>query len=539
MDKVFCCQRLAKEEEPRGFIYVSAGRGPVVIFGALFASVAINEFARASANCEGTVLGGLIKASSVLSSLGAIEGVLNAVLSPFMGTFADLTPYRKIALMVSFLTFVILVIVQGCLFLSEPSTMLDPSETSDDPNAEPVYLPIPLWNSDLALVILLASVVLQVVAYEVAALLTVTYSSELCTDEVQMTGYVSMAYTVLNGMQLFSAALLTGLSFVFGFNSFEIGTYGAFIVAFITLCWFIPGYPKLGERREVNEELKRGCCGLLHLAEALKDIVRDYRQLFKLLISWMLASASLSSITSLSTSYLQFHLGYKGITTSALLSLALLFSVPGSLLTKYLVARFDLRRVYVGILTIFGLSFIVAPLVLVADSFPINTANSTEPLTQFGRCVNATLLDQDETYQEAPGYILFVTAFFTALWGTGIGCVYVANNALYASLIPGARETSFFGIKVTFAKIFTAVPPAVFTYINENTDLLQYAILVLAPFFLAAAFTAYLIDFEKGKEDVAHTLHLRRGEGYKEVSGTAGGGRVMPGKLDEDLAGSI
>jgi len=508
--------------EARGFIYVSAARGPVVIYGALFASVAINSFAKSVADCDGRIMNGLLNASSVLSTLGAIESVLNALLSPFMGAVADLTPYRKPALGLAMAVFSVLVLVQGFLFLSENSDKPDPEDTSK-------FLPIPLAQSNTALVILLITVILQVVAYEMAALLTVTYSPELDKDEEKMTKYVSLGYANLNFMQLFTALSITAVALVAGWNSFQQAFFGAIWVALLTIAYIVPGYRLVGHRRVVHPDFSKKCCGLDHMRETLIEIVTKYPQLFKLLVSWTMASASMTSITVLSTSYLQFHLGYDGVLTSAVLSFALLMSIPGSLITSWAVRRLDLKRVYISILLIYALSFIIGPALFTADSVPVQDPNSTIELTQFGFCNTVDRGDIEETKQDPPGYVFYLVLFFAGIWGLGIGSIYVANTAFYGALIPGGKESTYYGVKVTYAKALTWLPPLSFTLISETRDSLQFAISVFVPFYVAAAIITFFIDVEKGQEDIKDTLHRRRGYAYEEDGeGSSKDGQVKP-----------
>mmetsp|Transcript_13615 Transcript_13615/g.24261 ORF Transcript_13615/g.24261 Transcript_13615/m.24261 type:complete len:604 (+) Transcript_13615:161-1972(+) len=524
------CFRKAPEgmEEAKGFVMVMASRGPPVIYGALFVAVAINEFARALSDCDGNVFGGSIKAESVLSILATIEGVVNALLGPVMGTFADLTPYRRTTLLLSMGLVIALIVVQGVLFIPQESSLglVDPLAPEDNPDQ---LLLEPMFGSDASFLVLLAAVVIQVVAYEVVALLNITYATELSADKEKMTGFISKGYTASNSIQLFLAAVLTGAGIAFSLNSFTSGFAGGLISAAISSFFFIPGISLLGERRTINPDFKRGYCGLEHVVDVTSELFSKYSQARLMLLSWMFASAGVGSVTTLSTSYLQFHLGFQGFVVSALLALALVFSVPGAYLAKALVNKFSLRGVYFTILVLYTISFIVAPFLFVAESVPFeNSDGSFNNLTRFGRCTNQTEDGnlEPETTQVTPDYMIFVAGFFTALWGLNLGVIYVMQNALYAHIIPGAKESSYFGVKVTFGKALTWAPPLIFTFFVENFDSIQFSISLLAPFFFVAAVLAYFIDEDAGKAEVAHTLHLRRGKAGEEFQVVSAGGRL-------------
>lgn len=512
-DRIFClCKRIAPDNpEGRGFVYVCASRGTTTIYVSLFASVALNAFALSVSNCDGEIFDGAIKASSLVSSLGVVEGVLNAILSPFLGSIADLTPHRKPGIGLTITLFLVLNVVQALLFLSEDSDKLDPD---DDTGTE--YLRRPLWQSDVALMILCIIIIIQVVSYEIAALLTQSYSSELSRDDLEVTRFVGLGYTMLNSMQLFLAVVVTAISFAADLGSLQQGTVGGFIAFAIALTWFLPGYRMLGSRTTVNKEFDRTCCGLKHVWTTVKEIFTQYTQLALFLVSWVLGSAAVSSIAVLSTSYLQFHLGYDGTLTSAILALALLFSVPGSLIAHYLTRWYSLKAIYIMVLIIYGISFIVGPALLVAESVPVNDVNSTITKTQYGFCDTVILGDSDETQQETESYILYVLIVITIIWGLGLGSLYVISNSLFAALIPGGKESSYFGIKVLFAKLLTWLPSLLFTTINEKFDNLRWAIVPLGPLFLLAAVVAFFIDFDKGKADIHDTLHRRRGVQWEQ-----------------------
>ncbi|GBG28868.1 Autophagy-related protein 22 [Hondaea fermentalgiana] len=505
-DRVFClCKGFAPDNaEARGYVYCCASRGTTSIYASLFASVALNAFALSVSDCDGEIFSGAIKASSLVSSLGVVEGVLNALLSPFLGSIADLTPHRKRGLGISFCIFLGMVLVQALFFLSKDSDKLDPE---DEEGIE--YLQRPLWQSDVALLILCVSVIIQVVSYEIAALMTQSYSSELSRDDLEVTRYVGLGYTTLNSMQLLLAAVVTGISLVAGFSSFQQGTVGGFIAFILALFWFIPGFRMLGERKTVDPEFSRSCCGLKHIGQTLGEILTKYPELLKFLVSWALGSGAVTSVAILSTSYLQFHLGYDGVLTSAVMALALFFSVPGSLLTHRLTRYLSLKAIYILVLVIYGISFILGPAVLLADSVPVNDVNATATLTQYGLCDFVITGDTEETRQEPASFTFYLLLVFTVTWGLCLGALYVISNSLFAALIPGGKESSFFGIKILFAKVLTWLPPLLFTTINEQVDSLRWAIVPLGPLFLLAAIVAFFIDFEKGKAHIADTMHRR------------------------------
>ncbi len=533
------------EREAYGFIALSAARGPVVIFAALFASIALAAFAVSVSDCDGRILNGALQASSVLSALGVVEGVVNGLLSPMMGAFADLTPHRKPALLATILLFTVLVFAQGVLFMSDPKGGPNPKAnpkfnlsefniSGKESSSNRRFLEVPLFQSDSVLLLLSATIVLQVAAYEMAALLTGGYSAELTQDLALQSHYVAKSYMMLNVMQVATVVVVFGLQTFLGLATLQSGTYGAFATGLLTLMWFVPGSFWIGHRKLVSSEMDKRCCGLRHTGTMITDITRQYSELNKFLIAWCTSSAAMSSITTLATSYLTFHLGFEGLVTP-LLGLALIFTVPGSWLAKPAVRKLGVKKTLILVNIAFGISFILAPILLTAEPTDLPEGTNGTVLTQYGFCDNVEATDTKEKLQKANPGVFFITAFFTAMWGIGIGIFYPVGNVWYARMVPGGRESSFFGIKVTYSKLLVWAPPLVFTAINEYQSgiYLRWAILVLVPFFFVSAIILYFVDMEKGEQQVESTIHLRRGQGYQHA------GELANGKMEPLSSGKV
>ncbi len=199
----YCCQPREDEREAYGFIAMVAARGPVVIYGSLFAAIAANAFAVAVSDCTGRILNGALKASSVIAAVGTVEGVLNALAAPLIGAYADLTPYRKRATIVAFCAMMFLVLVEGLLFLSKPSTV--PNLDKEAAKTHPFY-DHPLWNTDAAVIFLVVVIALQALLYEMLAVLSITYGAELTEDHAKTTHYISKAFAFVSGLAALTSA---------------------------------------------------------------------------------------------------------------------------------------------------------------------------------------------------------------------------------------------------------------------------------------------------------------------------------------------
>jgi len=498
--------------EARGFVYLFAARGAPSIFAGLFASVAQNEFARAMADCDAMILGGRLKASSFVSTIGIITGVSIAVIGPFLGTLADITPYRKTLLAGFYISLFLFSLAMAILLLSGESHTVDPENPSE-------FLPEPLWHSNASLIAIGVFFALGGIAYEGAALLSASLAPELSTDDLKVTRYLGYAYLMMNGSQVVVALFVILLGHLLSWNSFDQGSYGGFISVVYAVCWFFPGYRLIKSRGIGIPKVNKACFGLGHLVDSSREVWTTYPQLAKFLISWSFGNAGAGAISILATTYLQFYLGFSSFLTSCFLALALVFSLPGSLLISMLAQFFSLKRIYVGINILAGVSFFLTPAILIADSVPVSNNSSSgdsQASTQYGMCDTVTAEAGNAFEQVTDDYVVFIVGALCVVWGLLLGGIFTVCNGLFSALVPGGKETTFFSIRVTFASLLTWLPPLLYTTINEKFDHLRWSIVGLGPIFLMAALIGCLIDFDQAKLDIHDTLRYRQGDSWKE-----------------------
>jgi MFS family permease len=322
--------------------------------------------------------------------------------------------------------------------------------------------------------------------------------------------------------QLVLVLAVTAGGMVLHLTALQKGFIGALAVIVLSMAWFIPGAMWLGHRRDGVQKDRRWC-GLRLIGVAFIDMFLKYPELGKLMLGWAFSAGALSSMVSLSTSYLQFHLGLSQGVTSLLLAAALLFAVPGSFLAPLIQRRFGLKDSFVLVNVIYFLSFVIAPFALNPESASALNATSTanNTVVPFGKCpdlqeflrlnANTSVSELYQGPRKSSSTTLILTALFVAGWGLGIGMVYPLTNALTAVLIPGGRETTYFGIKVACAKSLVWLPPLLFIVINDAFNSLRFAIMPLAAMFLIAALITYTVNLDKAHAAVEDTLDMRRG----------------------------
>ncbi len=350
-----------------------------------------------------------------------------------------------------------------------------------------------------------------------------------------------MTQSNLNQLVLVLAVTAGGMAL--HLTALQKGTIGALAVIVLSMTWFIPGAMWLGSRRDGVQKDRR-CCGLRLIGVAFIDMFTKYPDLGKLMLGWAFSAGALSSMLSLSTSYLQFHLGMSQNVTTLLLAAGLVFAVPGSFLAPLIQRRFGLKNSFVLINVLYFLSFATAPLALNPES--LNATSAGKLNVPYGHCPdleeflringNTTTSELYQGPRKSSSTTLLLAALFVAGWGLGIGMVFPLTNALTAVLIPGGRETTYFGIKVACAKSLVWLPQLLFLVINGAFNSLRFAIMPLSAMFLFAALITCTVNVDKAHAAVEQTLELRRGAFKNNRMGGTGqeAARIAPSAAAQD-----
>ena len=212
--------------------------------------------------------------------------------------------------------------------------------------------------------------------------------------------------------------------------------------------------------------------GFLKVRETAAMLAADFPQLYRFLLAFAVMEAGTSSIIGLVVVYVSQQLCLE---VGPVLTLAILFTIPGALLSRKLAAGGRAKE------ALFGncLSFAV----LIA-------------------AIPACLYDASH----AP-----LVPLFSATLGLAVGFMYPAQRNVVAVLIPGGLEGRVMGI-YQFASISLGwAPPLIFGLVYEATGSMRMAIVTPAFFHGAAAvFLQWGVDMTKGGDRVTATLHKRR-----------------------------
>ena len=99
---------------------------------------------------------------------------------------------------------------------------------------------------------------------------------------------------------------------------------------------------------------------------------------------------------------------------------------------------------------------------------------------------------------------------FAVAWGLAVGTTVTAGTSLYSMLIPGGKESGYYGVRVFCGSTFVWLPSVLHALINEYTDNLRVAMLSTNIFFIAGMGAISLVDVSRGVQRVSSTIKVRR-----------------------------
>jgi MFS-type transporter involved in bile tolerance (Atg22 family) len=98
---------------------------------------------------------------------------------------------------------------------------------------------------------------------------------------------------------------------------------------------------------------------------------------------------------------------------------------------------------------------------------------------------------------------------FAVMWGVGFGVYYPCIQATYTMIIPAGSEAELMGLYYFCTKVLSWAPPLLFVVFNNWTGEQKAGLWVLAAFFLLGIIPYCMLDLEKARDMVAHTLQSR------------------------------
>eukprot|EP00924_Labyrinthula_sp_SR-Ha-C_P012320 maker-scaffold_10-snap-gene-3.35-mRNA-1 protein AED:0.00 eAED:0.00 QI:98/1/1/1/1/1/2/109/546 len=494
--------------EVTAWLKVTSARGPLTVVASLYTATALTFLAeQLDTDCDERINIGFLtlNLSSILSAASFVENITNAILSPIWGSVADSTSHRKGLAIFSASTWV------GCVFLGAL-----------------IMLYAYIEESSLALLwFFFITFLITAIFYELALLLLFAYLPEVVKNEEELVLVTAKQYAIVNGLQLVGAFILVAIAFVIGDEFFDndlpfsIMAHLFVVVVFLILA--IPGFRGLPSREKQKKtilndqgeevELKATKNSFGELIATLKEVKNKYPQIGIYLLSWMFYFAGVAAVVVLQVVFVQDEFDYDTTDVAVLGAVVLIFSVVGNLWSRRLSKTYSNKTLLLGSVIMFMCLAFAAPFLMVGqERDEVEIENETSDVG----CIESTVLEREATFLG----VIF-SFVFSVMGGLGIGIVYPMSTAIYAVIIPGGKEASYFGLKTFGAKVISWAPPLVFTFINEATDDVKVAFLSLGFWFLASIPFLLMLDVDKGMKDIEHTLDMRRGAGGKRRNSVA------------------
>jgi MFS transporter, UMF1 family len=241
--------------------------------------------------------------------------------------------------------------------------------------------------------------------------------------------------------------------------------------ASVAIWWFLfsiplfrhvrePDIPSVGTRQSTAVLIRTSFAGLLRTIREL----RRYRNAMLLLVAFVIYADGIGTIQRLATSY-----GAEiGISQSALITAILLVQfagVPFAFVFGILANRIGAKiSIFIGLAVYVGLT------------------------------ISAYYMKTERDF-----YILAL------LVATVQGGTQALSRSLFASMIPRARSSEFFGFFSIFEKFGAILGPAVFEMASRTTGSSRSAILSVAAFFLAGAAVLSFVNVREGQKAVQNS----------------------------------
>jgi len=483
------------DPEVRAYILSGSLRGPCIGWITVFSVLALTGFAETVQDCitkKVNFFGAEIFTSSVVSTVLSIEGVVNAILSPLVGGIADGSDYRT-ELYQSFL-------------LILPSSILV------------IAILLFFEGSQASFLLIVLVLVVAAAAYELVVTFHSSYLPELAmemSDEdsiIARNKYASKMYSFLYGFQLIFVVLAIAVTLGTGVS--EDNVVSAQVAALIMGLLFSLAAPSMflfEDRRRGEDKVKAGFLGIPRLYKMIKLCITDYKQLGLFLVADSLYISGAVALVGLVSTYIIEEMGIEGFNFQVVVLVVLVFTIPGALLIDRLTRwTRDVKKTLIIIIVSLIIILLLVPLVLIGEVDP-DAENETADF--------CAAEDPANIRRKPTSYSGILIYLFSAMFGLQIGGIFTANLAASTELIPGGSETAFYGLKTLAGKIFAWSPPLIYTALNEAAnENPRIAINAMQPFLVSGLFLLFFVDFELGKQQIAHTLDARRGQASKDLS---------------------
>jgi len=430
------CSGFQGNNTARGMGLTAAGRGAFVMSNIFMLSSllylaseevgCLDEDGKAADECDKKVYG--FQPSSVVTNIAVISGIVSAFLNPVVGAVVDFTDYRHA-----------MGVISSCALIAI--------------QAAQIYTVGSTWFP-MAILQAIAGSIFQIMVTS-----TYAYFPEM-SDEVGERAMSNIAPKITMSQfisQELFLILIIGISIGIGSKDDDVLTAQVsqgVNVPILIVCWSLGWYkflPKAKAKRALPEGKSLYSAGCDQIFRTARRINTDYKRSIRwYMLALSFAEAGANSFTVCAVIFLNGVVKMGGSDIAALFLIVLTFTVPGSVLSEWVVARTDYRTAWRLNMAYFSAATIVGVFVLRGEGDRILT---------------------------------FVMGCF---WGIAIGWFYPTENGFFGVLVPQEQATEMAGIYIFCSVILTWLPPLIFTVMNENGISLNYGLLHLVAYFAIA-----------------------------------------------------
>ena len=380
------------------------------------------------------ILTGLLKPTSLISTIAICVSFFGALMMPVVGSIIDHTPHRK------------LVGQRAAYFLI-------------------VIAALQISVCEDTFEVMVGCFILFGFAYTIHSTTAGAYLPDLDFDYKRM-GEFSARF---NCIELAAMILFGGLVLVLSsvLDKGDVGTATisqSILVAGLLVVWLFAWHFLFTDRpalHNLEEGKSMYTSGFTMVKSTLLDMHQNHPNLRLFWISLALSQSATGALTAVSTTYMDDELEMTNAEISAAFVVVLLFAIPGTFLSRTFNRAFNPLRSYRLCVILFLLNTLLAAIVL-----------------------------QNE---DTKNYVYI----FCAVWGVLYGWKPCAEVTVYITIIPRGRETEMMGIKSLAGGAFVWLPALIFTIMNECDIPLRWCLASLC-IFLALSFVVsrYMDSYE-------------------------------------------
>jgi MFS-type transporter involved in bile tolerance (Atg22 family) len=372
-------------------------------------------------SCEGKVYG--IRPSSLLTTILTIVGVVSAALLPIMGAIVDTTPYRRLI-----------------------GRILAPMLCG-------LLIPTIMVNENNWFAISIIFIILSFLAWS-QAMINYAYLPELTQDQAILNEYTRgisiLSFSFIVVFLATVVAVSAGLNLMNDYVTVA-RISQSMTFSLLTICTILSYGFLYGPRPAAHERPRNGksvwTAGFIQLYETIQKIHAHYPALQWYYCAIALSNSAIGSLLVINMTFLTDQLLFSSQTIGTCVTIMLLFSIPGAIVSFYFNKWLN----------------------------PVKSSISSLVLMIIVTTVVSIVLK--EPGQQVEAYIL------SGAWGVAMGWNFTCDRMVISSIIPKNQEAELMALFLFAGQCLNWLPPLIYTSMNEANISPRIGIAMLNIFF--------------------------------------------------------